>query len=63
MTKWDYLDEEYEQFDRVEKIQKSTKPEGSLTDHLRYAEPNRNGAHKRARQAARKMKEFQDNSE
>ncbi len=57
MSKWDYLDDEFEDCDRVEKIQKSMKPEGSLTDHRRSVEPNRNGAHKRARRLARKMKE------
>lgn len=57
MSKWDYLDEEYEQFERVEKIQKNMSPEGSLTDNLRLIQPNRNGAHKRARKLARKLKE------
>ena len=33
---------------KTEKMGKSTKPVGSLTDNRRIAEPNRNGAHKRA---------------
>lgn len=57
MSKWDYLEEEYEMFAQVEKIQKSMKPTGSLTDNLRKVEPNRNGAHKRAYAQARQLKE------
>jgi len=31
---------------------------GGLTDHLRYVEPNRNGAHKRDREFQRRVKEY-----
>lgn len=58
MNKWDYLDEEFEMLQKVEKIRRSTSPEGSLTDHLRYVEPLRNGAHKRDREFQRRMKEY-----
>jgi hypothetical protein len=59
MTKWDYLEEEYEMYSQVEKIQKNMKPTGSLTDNLRKVEPNRNGAHKRAYKMARDLKQYQ----
>jgi hypothetical protein len=58
MSKWDYLDEEFEMLERVEKIRKGASYEGSLTEHLRYVEPNRNGAHKRDRELQRRMKEY-----
>lgn len=57
-NKWDYLDEEYEDFVSFERIGKNTDPEGSLTDNLRIVERNRNGAHKRIRKFARQMKEY-----
>lgn len=57
MSKWDYLDEEYEMYSQVEKIQKSMKPTGSLTDNLRQVEPKRNGAHKRAYAQLRELKQ------
>lgn len=55
-NEWDYLDDEYENFSRFEKIQCSMSPEGSLTDNRRFVTPNRNGAHKRARQSERLLK-------
>jgi len=58
MSKWDYLDEEYEEFQNWEPIRKSGEAVGGLTDHLRYVEPNRNGAHKRDREYRRQMKEY-----
>ena len=60
MSKWDYLDDDYEQYDTWEPIRKDASPTGSLTDNLRLVEPKRNGAHKRARGFQRQMKEFQD---
>lgn len=56
MSKWDYLDEEYEEMENFEPIRKSMNPEGSLTDNLRLTEPKRNGAHKRLRKMERKLK-------
>lgn len=61
--KWDYLDEEYEDYVSFERIGKNTDPEGSLTDNLRIVERNRNGAHKRLRKVARQMKEYRVASE
>ena len=58
MSKWDYLDEEWEMLEKVEKIRKDASVEGSLTDHLRYIAPLRNGAHKRDREWQRRMKEY-----
>jgi hypothetical protein len=54
----DDLDEDFEDCIGFEPIQKSRDPEGSLTDHLRSVESNRNGANKRHREARRKLKEF-----
>ena len=48
-NKWEYLDEEYEEYQSWEPIRKDNSPTGSLTDNVRYVEPNRNGAHKRER--------------
>ena len=59
-NKWEYLDEEYEEYQSWEPIRKDYSPTGSLTDNLRYVEPNRNGAHKRDREHRRRMKEFQN---
>ena len=56
-NKWEYLDEEYEEYQNWEPIRKDASPTGSLTDNLRYVEPNRNGAHKRDREHRRRMKE------
>ena len=47
-NKYEYLDEQYENMPKVQRVQSSTKPVGSLTDHLRSVKPNRDGAHKRA---------------
>lgn len=58
MNKWDYLDEEYEDLQKVEKIRRGGSFEGNLTDHLRFMEPLRNGAHKRNRELQRRMKEY-----
>lgn len=58
MTKWDYLDDEYANYESFQPIRKNGDPEGSVTDHLRFTEPRRNGAHKRARELSRKLKEF-----
>lgn len=58
----DELDEDFEEFSNFEPIHKSRDPEGSLTDHLRTVEPNRNGAHKRNRNAQRTMKEYNSRS-
>lgn len=58
MSKWDYLDEEYEDLESFQPIRKNMDPEGSLTDNLRMVAPNRNGAHKRLREMERKMKHF-----
>lgn len=58
MSKWDYLDEEFENMESFMPIRKSMDPEGSLTDHRRQVSPNRNGAHKRLREFKRRMKEF-----
>ena len=55
---YDDLDEDFEDCIGFEPIQKSRDPEGSLTDHLRSVESNRNGANKRHREARRKLKEF-----
>ncbi len=63
MSKWDYLDEEYETYQRVEKIQKSMTPTGSVTEHLKFVEPRRNNAQKRlmyAQQRALKHPGFWD---
>jgi hypothetical protein len=57
MSKWDYLDEEYEEYQSWEPIRKNADAVGALTEHLRYVEPNRNGAHKRLRQKQREMKQ------
>ena len=57
MSKWEYLEEEYEEYQNWEPIRKDNSPTGSLTDNLRLVEPNRNGAHKRLRQMARSLKE------
>jgi hypothetical protein len=58
-NKWEYLDEEYEEYQSWEPIRKDNSPTGSLTDNVRYVEPNRNGAHKREREYRRKFKEHQ----
>ena len=55
-NKWDYLDEEYEEYQNWEPIRKDMSALGSLTDNLRFVEPNRNGAHKRHREHQRRMK-------
>jgi hypothetical protein len=58
MNKWDYLEEEYEMYSQVEKIQKSMKPTGSLTDNRRIVEPARNAHRKRAQHhEARELKQ------
>jgi len=49
MNKYEHLDDEYESLPKQVKIQASSKPVGSLTDNLRKAKPNRDGAHKRDR--------------
>ncbi len=56
-NKWDYLDEDYEEYQSWEPIRKNANVVGALTEHLRYVEPNRNGAHKRLRQMQREMKQ------
>lgn len=58
MSKWDYLDEEYEDLQPWEPIRKNGDAVGGLTDHVRYVEPNRNGAHKRDREWQRRIKEM-----
>lgn len=58
MNKWEYLDEEYEDFQPWEPMRKNTSTVGSLTDNLRFVEPNRNGAQKRSRELQRRMKEY-----
>ena len=58
MNKWDYLDEEYEDLQPWEPIRKNGDAVGGLTDHIRYVEPNRNGAHKRDREWRRRIKEM-----
>lgn len=50
MNKWDYLDEEYEEYQSWEPIRKNMDPMGSLTDNLRMVKSQRDGAIKRARQ-------------
>lgn len=50
MSKWDYLDEEYEEYQSWEPIRKNMDPMGSLTDNLRVVKVQRDGAIKRARQ-------------
>ena len=52
MTKinYDYLDEQYDEMPTRTPIRGNTNPQGSLTDNLRMAKPNRDGAIKRARQ-------------
>lgn len=57
-NKWDYLDEEFEDLNSWEPIRKDGGPTGSLTDNLRFVEPNRNGAWKRKRRTERRMKEL-----
>lgn len=56
MIDFDMLDEEYDNLPTHERIPRGERMKGSLTDNLRIAEPNRNGAHKRARSLAREMK-------
>lgn len=56
MNKWEYLDADYEEYQSWEPIRKDNSPMGSLTDNLRYVEPNKNGAHKREREYQRKFK-------
>jgi hypothetical protein len=58
MSKWDYLDEEYEGYQSWEPIRKDNSPTGSLTDNLRIVEPNKNGAWKRHRNYQREMKQY-----
>lgn len=58
MNKWDYLDEEYEDYQSWEPMRKNMSMAGSLTDNLRLVEPNRNGAQKRNRELQRRMKEY-----
>lgn len=58
MNKWEYLDEEYEDFQPWEPMRKNGSNVGSLTDNLRFVEPNRNGAQKRSRELQRRMKEY-----
>lgn len=58
MNKWDYLDEEYEEYQSWEPIRKNGSAVGSLTDNVRFVEPNRNGAHKRVRKLQRELKEY-----
>ena len=58
MSKWDYLDEEYEGYQSWEPIRKDNSPTGSLTDNLRIVEPNKNGAWKRYRNYQRSLKEL-----
>lgn len=58
MNKWDYLDDEYANYESFQPIRKNGDPEGSLTDNLRLVEPRRNGAHKRVREMKRRLKEF-----
>lgn len=59
MNKWDYLDEEYEEYQSWEPIRKNGDAVGGLTDNVRFVEPNRNGAHKRNREFQRRCKEYQ----
>jgi hypothetical protein len=58
MSKWDYLDEEYEEMESFTPIRKNMDPEGSLTDHYRLGAPRKNAAHKRNREFTRRMKEY-----
>ena len=58
MSKWEYLDDEYETEPSFTPIRKNMLPEGSLTDHRRMVTPNRNGAYKRARELSRRIKEY-----
>ena len=41
------LEDMYDNLPTNEKVARSTAPEGSLTDNLRFVAPRRNGAHKR----------------
>ena len=50
MIDYDLLDDEFDNLPSKEKIAPSMKPQGSLTDNLRIAKPNRDGAYKRLRQ-------------
>ena len=59
-NKYEYLDDMYEDYPAIEKIQKNMDPEGSLTDHRRVVEPQRNRTAKKARELVRKLKEAQD---
>lgn len=43
------LDEEYENEPKRGKVSKPSKPQGSLTNHLRSVRSNRDGAHKRSK--------------
>lgn len=47
---YDELDEQYDMLPSRTPIRGNTNPQGSLTDNLRMAKPNRDGAIKRARQ-------------
>jgi len=58
MSKWEHLDDEYEEYQNWEPIRKDGSPVGGITEHVRYVDPNRNGAHKRVRQINRRMKEY-----
>jgi len=47
MIDLEYYEDEYGTLPTREKVQKSMKPVGSLTDNRRKVKPNRDGAHKR----------------
>lgn len=47
MIDYEQYEDEYGTLPTREKVQKSMKPVGSLTDNRRKVKPNRDGAHKR----------------
>jgi hypothetical protein len=50
MIDYEFFEDEWDELPAREKIQRSMKPEGSLTDHRRTVKANRDGAYKRLRQ-------------
>ena len=62
-NKYEYLEAQYDDLPKNEKIQRSMDPEGSMTDHRRRVEPQRNRTVKKARELMRKLKEVQDESD
>lgn len=61
-NKWEYLEDEFEDLPRKEKIQRSMTPEGSITNFRRGVEPRMNRTKKRVREAIRRMKETHESA-